>query len=59
MERPESIKLAEKLGLEFKKNISTKKLLEMIAEAMSKSIVAPKEKVYCGKHPSTGKEVWK
>lgn len=38
MERKALIALAIKLGLEFKKNISTKKLIEQVAEKMNEVI---------------------
>ena len=64
MERKEVLALATTLGLEFKKNISTKKLLDMIAIAMNSgftegAVISLKDKVFCGKSPITGKEVWK
>jgi hypothetical protein len=58
MERKALIALATKLGLEFKKNMSTDKLLELVAERMNE-VVKPVTKVFCGKSPITGKEVWK
>ena len=62
MGRQELIALAESLGLEFKKNMASKKLLEMIAEKMNETIVGKepsKGAVYCGKSPITGEDVWK
>lgn len=62
MKREDLFRLAEKLDLEFKKNIATKKLLDMIAGKMNETIVLAEDEiglVYCGKSPITGKEIWK